>query len=80
MRYRRPVTVGPLTLGPRVSRTIKSFTLDKEVKLWSDFGFTRVHGDTTAGPSELQHPGNRSTHVTSFKYTVREAGYGPTTA
>ena len=80
MRYRRPVTVGPLTLGPRVNRTIKSFTLDKEVKLWSDFGFTRVHGDTTAGPSELQQPGNRSTYVTSFKYTVREAGYGPTTA
>ena len=76
-RFRRPVTVGKLTLGPKVSRTVKSFTLDKEVKLWSDFDFNRVPGDTTAGPKELQEPGNRSTYVTSFKYTVREAGYGP---
>ncbi len=75
---RRPARLlGPLTLGPIVSRTVKSFTLDKEVKLWSDFGCTRVPGDTSAGPNELQQPGQRPNYVTSFSYYAREAGYGP---
>ena len=69
--------MGRLKLGERTSYKKEQFTCDKKIKLWSEFGFTRVPGDTTAGPSELQEPGNRDTYVTSFKYTVREAGYGP---
>ena len=73
---RRPARLlGRLTLGPIVERTVKSFTCDKKIKLWSEFGFTRVPGDTTAGPSELQQPGSRPNYVTSFSYIAREAGY-----
>ena len=73
---RRPARLlGRLTLGPKVSRTFKRFTCDKKIKLWSDFEFNRVPGDTSAGPNELQQPGQRSTYVTEFSYYAREAGY-----
>ena len=73
--HRRPTTVGKLTLGPKVSQVDKRFVCDKEVRLWSKFEFNRVPGDTSAGPDELQQPGQRSTYVTSFSYRAREAGY-----
>ena len=74
--HRRPFLIGPLTLGPKVSQVDKRFVCDKEVRLWSKFKFNRVAGDTSAGPDELQQPGQRSTYVTSFSYYAREAGYG----
>ena len=64
-----------LTKGSIVKRTVKSFTCDKKIKLWSDFEFNRVPGDTSAGPNELQQPGKRPNYVTEFSYIAREAGY-----
>lgn len=58
-----------------VGRTTKTFVCDKEVRLWSKFSFNRVAGDTSAGPNELQQPGQRPNYVTSFRYKAREAGY-----
>ena len=75
-RYRQPRHVGKLTLGPRVSRTDKRFVCDKEVRLWSEFEFNRIAGDTDPDPKELQTPGDRSIYVTELSYTAREAGYG----
>ena len=74
-RYRRPITVRALKKGHVVGRTDKRFVCDKEVRLWSDFEFNRVPGDTSAGPNELQQPGQRPNYVTSFSYYAREAGY-----
>ena len=76
-RYRRPGRVGKLTLGPRVSRTDKKFTCEREVKLWSDFEHEGIPGGVGLSPTELEEPGSRSTYVTRFSYIVREAGYGP---
>ena len=76
-RYRRPVTVGKLTMGPKVSRTFKKFTCEREVKLWSDFEHEGIPGGTGLSPTELEEPGSRSTYVTKLSYRVREAGYGP---
>ena len=75
--HRRPFLIGPLTLGPKVSQVDKRFVCDKEVRLWSDFEFNRIPGDTDPDPKELQSNEGRSTYVTSFKYRAREAGYGP---
>ena len=76
MRYRRPGRVGKLTLGPKVSRTVKSFTCEKEVKLWSDFEHVPIPSGGGLSPTELEEPGSRSTYVTRFSYYAREAGYG----
>ena len=73
--WQRPYYMGRLKLGERTRYKREQFTCDKKIKLWSEFGFTRVPGDTTAGPSELQQPGNRPNYVTSFSYYAREAGY-----
>ncbi len=72
---RRPHTLGPLKLGPRVGRTVKSFTCEKEVKLWSDFEHVPIPGGGGLSPTELEEPGSRSTYVTEFSYYAREAGY-----
>ena len=77
MRYRRPVTVGNLTLGPKVGQVDKRFVCDKEVRLWSKFKFNRIAGDTSANPRQLQTPGDRPNYVTELSYYAREAGYGP---
>lgn len=69
--------MGNLKLGERTRYKREQFTCDKKVKLWSEFEFNRVPGDTSAGPNELQQPGQRPNYVTSFSYYAREAGYGP---
>ena len=58
--HRRPTTVGNLTLGPKVSRTFKRFTCEKEVKLWSDFEHVPIPGGGGLSPTELEEPGSRS--------------------
>ncbi len=73
--WQRPMQLGRLKLGARTSYKREQFTCGKKIKLWSEFGFTRVPGNTTAGPSELQQPGSRPNYVTSFSYYAREAGY-----
>lgn len=74
-RYRQPRHVGKLTLGPKVSRTFKRFTCEKEVKLWSDFEHVPIPGGGGLSPTELEEPGSRSTYVTRLSYKAREAGY-----
>ena len=73
--WQRPRIMGKLKLGGMVSYRSEEFVCEKKVKLWSKFEFNRVPGDTSAGPKELQTPGNRSTYVTEFSYIAREAGY-----
>ena len=73
--WQRPIFMGKLKLGERTRYKREKFTCDKKIKLWSDFEFNRVPGDTSAGPNELQQPGKRSKYVTSFSYIAREAGY-----
>ena len=70
-----PHRVGNLTLGPKVSRSFKRFTCEKEVKLWSDFEHVPIPGGGGLSPTELEEPGSRSTYVTRFSYIAREAGY-----
>ncbi len=77
MRYRRPVRVGKLTLGPKVSQVDKKFECEREVKLWSDFEHVPIPGGGGLSPTELEEQGSRSTYVTRLSYIAREAGYGP---
>ena len=74
-RFRRPTTVGNLTLGPKVGQVDKKFECEREVKLWSDFEHVAVPGSEDLSPTELELPGNRSTYVTRLSYKAREAGY-----
>ena len=73
--WQRPIFMGKMKLGHRVRYISKRFTCDKKVKLWSKFSFNRVPGDTSAGPDELQQPGQRPNYVTRLSYIAREAGY-----
>ena len=70
-----PSEMGPLRVGVEIRSTKETFVCNKAVKLWSEFSFNRVAGDTTAGPDELETPGQRSVYATSLSYIVREAGY-----
>ena len=67
--------MGKLKLGGMVSYRSEEFVCEQKVKLWSKFEFNRVAGDTSAGPDELQQPGQRPNYVTSLSYKAREAGY-----
>lgn len=66
---------GALRLDAKISSAEERLVCNKAVKLWSEFGFARVPGDSSAGLDELQQPGDRPPTLTSFKYTAREAGY-----
>ena len=70
-----PSEMGPLRVGVEIRSTKETFVCNKAVKLWSKFSFNRVSGDTTAGPDELETPGQRSKYATSISYIAREAGY-----
>ncbi len=70
-----PSEMGPLRVGVEIRSTKETIVCNKAVKLWSEFSFNRVPGDTTDGPDELETPGDRPYYVTRLSYTAYEAGY-----
>lgn len=74
-RWMYPSEMGLLRVGVEIRSTKETIVCNKAVKLWSEFSFNRVPGDTTAGPDELETPGQRSKYITRLRYRVREAGY-----
>lgn len=66
---------GPLRVGVEIRSARETFVCNKAVKLWSEFEFNEIPGQTKAEPTELEEPGNRSKCVAKFSYVAREAGY-----
>lgn len=51
--------MGSLRVGVEIRSTKETSVCNKAVKLWLKFSSNRVPGDTTAGPDELETPGDR---------------------